>query len=359
MTDGSRRTGGQGRSAVATVRALAAGGYRPAVTVSGGASLAAASRFCARRVDVPAVTEDGYAEAVRAELAARPYLTCLPASDAALLALDAPVHHLVDKVQLAEHADRAGLPLPPTRVFSTTRELLSAAHDLDYPIVVKPTTHRYNPYRVQSPEALTSRMLGEGEVVVQPYLSDTIRMIGGVVFGDEMVAAAHSRWLRTWKLDCGNAAAAETISPDDEVERRLLDLLKGYQGIFNAQFIGPYLLDIHTRVYGTHPLAVAGGVNLVAIFCDLLRGEDVTPVRARPGAFYRWIEGDMRHVFRSVRRGSMSVPSAVAALRPRRGAAHSTESVGDPGPMLARFWFAAGRMHMSEDDRRADGRGEA
>ncbi|CAN5701379.1 hypothetical protein BH24ACT26_BH24ACT26_04930 [soil metagenome] len=353
VTDGSRRVGGQGRAAVAAVRALGAAGYRPAVTVSGGRSLAAASRFCARRVEVPPVTQPGYAAAVRVELAARPYLTCLPASDAALLALEAPVEHLVDKAQLAKHAERAGIEMPPSRHFGSTEELVAAASGLDYPVVVKPTTHRYNPYRADSAAELTNRMLGQGEVVIQPYVDEPIRVVGGLVWQERMVLAVHQRWLRIWKPDCGNASAAETVAPDHDVEQRLVELLEGYDGIFNAQFIGPYLLDIHTRVYGTHPLAMAAGINIIASYCDLLQGKEVPSMRARPGSFYRWIEGDVRHVARALRSGRMSVPAAAAALRPRWGTAHSTESLSDPGPMLARFGFGVRRVHMSDEDRRA------
>jgi hypothetical protein len=352
VSDGSRRAGGQGRSAVAAVRALAAGGYRPAVTVSGG-SLAAASRHCARRVAVPPVMEPGYVEAVRAEMERHPYLVCLPASDAALLALDPRVEHLVDKVQLAKHAERAGIPMPPSRHFDSTEELVSAASLLDYPVIVKPTTHRYNPYRADSPAALTSRMLSEGEVVVQPFVREPIRMVGGLVWERSLVQAVHARWLRTWKLDVGNASAAETIPPDAALEERLEELLEGYEGVFNAQFIGPYLLDVHARVYGTHPLAVAGGVNLIASYCDLLQGKRVPRARARPGALYRWIEGDLRHVRAALRSGRMTLPQALAALRPRRGAAHSVESLLDPGPMLARLGFGARRLRLSDDERRA------
>lgn len=352
VSDGSRRAGGQGRSAVAAVRALAAGGYRAAVTVSGGTSLAAASRHCGRRIEVPSATDPGYAEAVRAEMARTPYLVCLPASDAALLALEAPVEHLLDKTQLAKHAERAGIPMPPARTFASTEELAAAAGELDYPVVVKPTTHRYSPYRARSPAELTAHAADEGEVVVQPYLTDPIRMVSGLVWNGELVQAAHQRWLRTSKLDMGNAAAAETVEPDAAVEDRLLELLEGYEGVFNAQFIGSYLLDVHTRVYATHPLAMAGGTNLVASYCDLLQGKAVPRMRARPGAFYRWIEGDLRHLFAAVRAGRMSVPAALAALRPRRGAAHGTESLSDPGPMLARLGFGMRRAHLTDAQRR-------
>jgi hypothetical protein len=357
VTDGSKRAGGQGRASLAAVRALAARGYRPAVTVAGPTSLAAASRHCARRVPAPAVTEDGYLEAVRAELAARPYLSVLPASDSTLLALGTPAAaRLLDKTELALLAERAGIPMPPSRVFGSTEELVAAAHELDYPVVLKPTVHRYNPYRVDSPEHLTSKMLGEGEVVVQPYVNAPITGVAGLLWGGELVAAVHQRWLRIWKLDCGNAAAAETTEADGALEDRLVAALEGYTGIFNAQFIGPYLLDIHPRVYGTHPLAVAAGVNLIASYCDLLQGESVPRVRARPGAFYRWIEGDLRHALASVRRGRMRPLQALATLRPRLGTAHSTESLSDPGPMLTRLRFGSTRVHMSDDTRRAAGK---
>ncbi|MGH2700442.1 MAG: hypothetical protein ACRDJ2_01570, partial [Actinomycetota bacterium] len=84
-------TGDQGRIALTTVRALAAGGYDPVLTVGPGRSIAAASRHCRRTVRVPRVSDPGYAESVRAELDEHPYLTFLPVNDEALLALDQPV----------------------------------------------------------------------------------------------------------------------------------------------------------------------------------------------------------------------------------------------------------------------------
>src|SRR4051812_42210525 len=50
----SDNANGRGRSTVAAVRALAAGGYRPVVAVTGGRSAAAASRSSAGRVWLPA-----------------------------------------------------------------------------------------------------------------------------------------------------------------------------------------------------------------------------------------------------------------------------------------------------------------
>src|SRR5450759_5649950 len=115
---GARSEGsdGQSRAAVSAVQLLAESGRRPAVTYTTSTTLAAASRYCRRRVHVPAVDVDtsGYVASVRTELAHRPYLTVLPASDPAVLELELPGRHLVDKLEWEPRARRAGLAVPPT-----------------------------------------------------------------------------------------------------------------------------------------------------------------------------------------------------------------------------------------------------
>jgi len=339
VTDGGD---GQARSSLAAVRALAAGGYRPAVTVSGPSSLAASSRYCARRVRTPLVTEPGYAEAVRTELAARPYLTTLAASDAALLALGAPVGHLVDKAELIARARRAGLAVPPTRVFPSREDLVGAG-DLDFPLVLKPAVSTRPAVLVTSAAEMAAAAKGEGRFVVQPYLREDLRAAAGVLWDGRLVAAVHQRYFRTWPADCGTASAAETVQADLDLEQRLLLLLDGYEGIFQAQLAGEHLLDLNPRVYGSLPLAVAAGVNLPAVYCDLLGGHEVRPIRARPGVFYRWLEGDLRHMAWSLRARRAGFGTALKTLRPHWGTAHSTESLRDPMPMVARLRHAAAR----------------
>jgi predicted ATP-grasp superfamily ATP-dependent carboligase len=338
----------QSRSAIAAVRALAAGGYRAAATTSSPISLAAASRHCARRVTVrmvedPGYTEERFAESVRAEAAEHRYLAVLPTSDAALLALGSPFAHLVDKASMAAGAQAAELPMPPTRLFASHEDVLDAANDLEYPVVVKPAISRWAPFRADGPGELARVRGREGTILVQPFLEEGLRAVGGVVWQGRLVAAVHQRYLRTWPADCGTSCAAETVPPDLELEEQLLRLLRGYQGIFQAQLAGPYLLDVNLRPYGSLPLAVAAGANLPAIYCDLLRGREVRQVRGAAGVFYRWVEADLRRLWRAVRRGEMSLGSALRELRPRPGAAHSTESLLDPGPLLARLRFVAVR----------------
>lgn len=328
---------GRGRDTVAAVRALAAGGYYPAVTVVTPSWASAPSRFCARRVQLPPVTSQAYPAAIRGEMSSGPYLTILPTSEEALTALGLAPPGLLDKTTLNIAAGAAGLRVPPSQVFRNREDAMAHSLELDYPVVVKPDRRRYWAFRADHPDQIQSGMLEDGPILIQPYINQPLRAISGVVWRGRLLAAVHERWLRIWPVHCGLASAAETVPPDSELEERLLTLLAGYQGIFCAQFVGDYLIDLNLRIHSSHPLAVAAGVNLVALYCDLLRGKEVSSVRPRVGVFYRWLEGDIRHILHAVRNRGLSVPQALQALRPRRGTAHSTESVRDPQPMAVRI----------------------
>jgi hypothetical protein len=54
---------------------------------------------------------------------------------------------------------------------------------------------------------------------------------------------------------------------------------------------------------------------------------------------YRWMEGDVRHVWQKWRTRDMSTYGAVRALAPRWRTAHSVVSLSDPGPLLSRIRY--------------------
>jgi predicted ATP-grasp superfamily ATP-dependent carboligase len=344
ITDGGD---GQNRSALAAVRALGAAGYRAVVTVSGSDSLAAASRHCSRRVTVPAVGDDRYVAAVRAEVASREYVCVLPASDAALVALAAEGMDLVDKAKLAERAAAAGLDVPPGRLFATAELLLAAAGELDYPVVVKSslkTSSGQRPARVvDSASALTTLTGIAGPFIVQRFIDGAMHAIAGVMWDGRLVAAVHQEHVRIWPAECGDASAARTTEADRELESSVAALLAGYNGIFQAEFVGSTLLDINPRVYASLPLAAAAGANLAGLYCELRRGGPAprTTLRARTGVEYRWLEGDVRHLYGRWRGGDMSAWSAMSALA--AGTTWRAISL-DPAPVVVRARYAVRRL---------------
>ena len=337
---------GGSRAAVAAVRALAGAGYRAAVTETSGRSLAGASRACARRVTVPRVQGDGaaYAAAVRAELETRPYVTTFFATDAALLAVDAPVRHLLDKATSAELARAAGLEPPPTQVFESGAQLLSAASQLRYPVIVKPAL-KLSTARFVDGTVTLERAAGavDGRVLVQPVIDGEFHGLSGLAYQGRLVATMHTRYVRMWPQPCGTVAAAETVPPDDDLEARVAHLLRDYDGPFHLDFAGRYLLDVNPRIHATLPLAIRGGANLVAMYCDLLQGRSVPSVRVAPGLRFRWLEGDLRTLLWNARRGT-PVRSTLGALLPRRGTVHSFATIRDPGPAVARTRYMVRRL---------------
>jgi hypothetical protein len=268
---------GNSRSAVAAVRALDEAGYSPVVTVAARRSAAGASRSCAGVLRVPPVGTPGYRKAVQEYVAATPGAVVLAASDAVLIALDLSGAALVDK---------AWLP----------------------------------------------------QVVVQPFAVGTMRAVCGVLADGRLLAAVHQTYVRIWPPDCGTASAAITTEPDHDLEERLPHLLAGHVGVFQVQLIGDQVIDVNPRVYGSLPLAVAAGANLPAIACQAITGRHPSGlVRGRPGVRYRWLEGDVRRVLHDARTGALTLGAAGRALAPRRGTAHSVESLRDPGPALVRL----------------------
>jgi predicted ATP-grasp superfamily ATP-dependent carboligase len=337
---------GASRAAVAAVRALAAAGYQSTVTESGGRSLAGASHYCDRRVTVPRVDDDAvsYAAAVRAELATRPYVTTFFTTDRALLAVGAPVQHLLDKEKSGELARAAGIEPPPTQVFTSADALQRAAPDLPYPVIVKPALKLSAARLVDSP-AVLERVAEEfdGRVLVQPVITDGLHGLSGVAYQGRLVATMHIRYVRVWPQPCGTVAAAETVRPDLELEDRVAELLRGYDGPFHLDFAGRYLLDVNPRIHATLPLAVRNGANLVGMYCDLLQGRSVPTVRVAPGSRFRWVEGDLRSLLWNARRGT-PVRSTLGGFVPKRGTVHSFATIRDPGPALVRARYLVRRI---------------
>jgi hypothetical protein len=340
--------GQAGRGPLAAVRGLGVAGYRPSVAFSSATALAAASRHCVKRIRVPPAESDGFAHALREELERNAYLAVFPGSDVGLVALGGTHLRLLDKGVLAEAGAAAGIAVPPSRVFNSPEELLEEAKHFDFPVVIKPT-RSHDSRTARSADDLVWWVGRNEPLLMQPYLTDQLRAIAGVIWRGRLVAAVHQRHLRTWNADPGGpASAAETVEPDLELEKKMVRLLSDYDGIFMAELRGDYLLDLNLRIYASLALAIRAGANLPKIYCDLLRGESVDFIRARPGVFYRWLDGDVRCVIWAAYRRRLTPREAVKALMPRRGAAHGgPESLTDPRPMLARMGQGVQKLRQS------------
>lgn len=344
VTDGV--PSGQSRSSLAAVRALHTAGYRVVVTVSGRHSLAAASRCCWSSVRVPAADDPAYARHVVALAEELGAVETMPSSDAALLALDAPGAHLVDKTVLTARAEAVGLRRPASRVFASGAALVDLRHEIPLPGVVKVARKDHVTGRaahvVRHHDDLLPWEPVADPVVVEELLDGPMTAVFGLVSGGDLHAVGMQRYLRTWPTECGVGCAAQSVAPDAGLVDLVVALLADYDGIFQAQFVQGHLIDLNPRVYGSLPLALRAGVNLPGRWCDLRTGRVApAPVQARAGAHYRWIEGEVRWAAATLGQGGLRAVTGVA--RPRRGTIHSVWALRDPAPFLARLVHALSR----------------
>ena len=352
---------------LSSVRALRAGGYEPWVAVTGPDSYAARSRARGGTVRVPHPAAGGtrYAERLARAADELGAVGVLPGTDLALLALagreelfpsdvavgncsQAEIHRATDKAWLGSIGADAELPSPPSQIVSA--EDGPGAYELGFPAVIKPL-HTVSEIAgrglvsvgvrwVATPRELAramSAMPGE-RWLVQEYLAGHLEAVVGVAWRGDVVCAAQQQAERIYPRNCGISAYARTIAADpdlrDRVERLIAQL--GWSGIFQIQMLntpdGHYAIDINLRPYGSLALTVAAGLNLPAIWANLLTGRPVHPGGYRVGVRYRSEERDAGALITAL--AGHDWRTAVEGLRPRRGTVHAVFSVRDPLPSL-------------------------
>ena len=357
-------------SVLAAVRALRAAGYAPWLAVSAPGTYAARSRTIAGTVPVPdpASDSEGFVRELAGAAARLSAAAVLPTAehhlpilagrqaDFADIPLGVPSGKVVelatDKAALSEIAQAAGLLAPPTnRVVHGER---NTALSFGLPAIIKPTRSwlrttdgmilRYYAHHVregrQVQEALDSLPYGAG--LVQPFIHGTLHSISGVSWEGELVCALHQALIRQWPVPVGGSSYAETTLPNFELEQGVANLLQsiGWSGIFQAQFMRNsdgeyYLIDLNPRIYGSLALATAAGLNLPALWVDLLLGRRPKVNGYRVGVRFRHEERDLRALAWSLLKDdNQHRRSMPQGLLPRRGTAHAIMSMRDPAPML-------------------------
>jgi predicted ATP-grasp superfamily ATP-dependent carboligase len=312
---------------------------------------------------------EAFAEGIACLAREHAYELVLPGTDQALLALSRhrdrfegpielalPEHEAVrralDRAALAQAAQEAGIPVCAQRVCEGPEAGLAAARELGYPAMVKPlqvvsadgdAARRAWSLRADDEQELVAAagMLGP-RFIVQAHEQGAVVSFGGVLAGGELLGAAVSRYMRTWRPRAGNVAFSETIVPAPGLEDTVARLVGGlgWEGIFELELIerpdgtyGP--IDLNPRIYGSLALAIRAEANLPALWARWTLGERPQRALARPGVRYRWESADLRHALWQLGHGRLG--AALGALRPHRSVAHAYFRVGDPMPFLVRM----------------------
>lgn len=356
-------SGDEGTGTLAAVRGLHAAGYEVWLAVYRSDTYAARSRRCAGVLpvtnpsDMEAHTRDLAAAAARVRAAA-----VLPGTEGSLRAVTgrerlfpegvrvgtcAPevLDRATDKLLLGQLARDAGLDAPPS--FDLSEELVP--DELPLPAIVKPQRSVTDQgralrwawsVRVSSREQLRGLLEGSNgdHRLLQPYISGTLAAVCGVAWGGELVCAVHQASRRIWPPEQGISSYAVTVPANPSRQAGVAALVRAisWSGVFGVQFLiderGSYVIDFNPRIYGSMGLAIAAGLNLPAIWADLLLDRPVEPCDYRPGVHYRSEEDDYRALARQFRHGDRG--EALQGLLPRRRTVHAVFALSDPKPLL-------------------------
>lgn len=322
-------------SAVSGVRGLGRAQCQVVALGDGWSAAGLWSRYATSRAVGPTPGDDAAAFALRVlELAGRHGpLAVYPGSESAITALfdhggclgeaarlpylDTPVgaiRSLRDKGELAAVARSACLAVPRTLARGTACELAALA--VPTPSVVKPVYSGGEPStaRVVTSEQAFGDLLAEidpsTELLVQECVPGPLLMLALVLDDDGRPVARFQQVAgRVWPSEAGGASLAVSVSPDDQLVGAATQMLAavGFSGLAQLDFIdavdGPLLVDVNPRYYASMPLALACGVNLPAVWHDVVRGDRPPPERRYPiGVSFRWLEADLRAAVKGVPR---------------------------------------------------------
>lgn len=361
-------TGGEHVSVLGAVRGLRAAGYAPWVAVHEPGTYAARSWATEGIIEVPTPWEDatGFVDDIATAARRIGAAAIMPGTEYAMETLArradglpgdvtlgvpplATLADVTDKSRLLDFAKAVGLPTPETH--EVTLGDLPDVLPLRFPLVVKPPRSevrgedgvvRHHGTRIASSRqeleyALTDLPRARG--LIQPFLSDPLVSLAGVFWDDRVVSAVQSRADRVWPEPCGSISHAVTVPLDPRLVDRVGALLRSmdWRGLFQVDLFqreDDYaIIDLNPRFYTSIGHATRAGVNLAAIWLDLLIGRrPVAPRAYRVGVHYRHEEGDLRALGQMLLRGQRR--DALRALVPHPDTALAVFSTSDPWPLL-------------------------
>jgi len=342
-------TDGEQRAALAVVRSLGGAGYRCVVAESTRASIAGASRFCARSVTVPDALEspDDFADAIVSlaneeqasllvPIAEQSVLAILPIRERLLPAIlpfpDLPAFSaLTDKQTLLDEASKLGIAVPTQVILSHAAEIESTDLEaLPYPVVLKPARSvggsageriKLGVSYAADPRELRRRILALPPVAFPLLLQQRIVGPGTGVFlllwdGEVRGRFAHRRLCE--KPPTGGVSVyCESIAADEALVESSRELLKrfGWRGVAmveykrDAETGQPYLMEVNGRFWGSLQLAVDAGVDFPTLLAACALGEPIeNQAPYRIGVRSRWWWGQVDHLVGRVRPRASKAP---------------------------------------------------
>ena len=273
------------------------------------------------------------------------------------------VETLIDKLSFIRFARDHQLPIPKTLFLQNRSEAVQAAHELVYPIIMKPPVKTptwesntkakvFKPASAQEFLDLYDQCSGwADELMVQEFIEgpdSNLYSCNCYYDADSSLLVSFvARKLRQWPPETGTSSLGEEVRNDTVLEEtlRLFDSV-GYHGLGYVEMKRDqrtgkhYIIEPNIgRPTGRSAIAEAGGVELVyTMFCDKA-GLPLPENRQQKYLGAKWIY--LRHDFQSAlhywRKGELSLRDWWKSWQGRKG--YAIFSWSDPAP----FWHDIGR----------------
>lgn len=202
---------------------------------------------------------------------------------------------VTDKDKTWQLAKKLGVPVPETYVVETAKEALAISERLGWPLVLKPQSsrklregNRIDSFKVTyaaDADDLNSQMQnleGRCSVLLQRYCAGVGHGVELLMSEGKPLAAFQHKRLREIPVTGGPSAYRESVKLDPNLYDYSLRLLQAirWTGLAMVEFkvgkLGPTLMEINGRIWGSIPLAVTSGMDFPALLAELhMRGAAV------------------------------------------------------------------------------------
>ncbi len=330
------------RSALAIIRNLSRHGLSPVVGDHVPKTIGSASRHATASVlyPDPAMSPSAFIDEISAIVRRLGIDTVIPVTDlttmlltsqrnllqsAKLTCADARSYEVLsDKVSLLELAAKMGVPAPDTRIARTAGEIVRAARDFGFPLVLKPARSRYlkagkvistSVRTLGAPDQLSATIkeldwLGDLPCLVQRFIPGH----GAGIFtlygpGGPIAWFAHRR-IREKPPTGGVSVLSESVQIDSEMQSAAAKILSavGWIGVAMVEFRvtgegTPYLMEVNGRFWGSLQLSIDCGIDFPWLLYRVVHGLPIEPLKPYAlGRRLRWLLGDLDSLAIELRR---------------------------------------------------------
>jgi predicted ATP-grasp superfamily ATP-dependent carboligase len=375
---------GNYRPTLTVARTMSLHGYRVAVGLGGGEGCTEFSRFVAEAWDHPPLVGSGEAflSALQDLLASRPDITivypvaeefvrCLAEAARVLprrvvIASPRPdvIRTCCNKLDMLRLVQGINIDHLPFRSADSIEEMHRAAHEIGFPLVVRPLN---NLIRFGHKKALIARSRNElarllpqwpdrqGNILLQRQAQGERQDVFFAAAAGRIVRAMQVRYLQTDHVEGTGLCVHGEIQP---VAERLLDQCcalaraLNYTGVGCAQFIVDTttgqvcFVELNPRISAIHRVTEESGMQLTLLAIALARGGSLPAhfdtFHYRPGRRFAWTYGALRAIKSAIRYREIGIGSAIRWLFQSAGVAvsvdfHLTWRWDDPLPTIMLF----------------------